>query len=987
MRRQQAGRLASAWALAISGCSGNKAVNSSNTDANHRLMAKGYHRDHAIGWCSTASSYNVELSPFNMAATRRKMRSEQELLQELGRNIDGAAVITSTVRAARALRYQYGRQQQATGHQGWRSPQILAWEPWLKTLWDAAILCGAETRILLNNAQEGELWLQVLAQDEAGKQTISIAGLAGQAQQAWKAMHQYRIELREIRGDDNIDAQAFSRWAVELEKVCRRAQLLSSSQVESELTNLVRAGKVPLPQTIFLVGFDRITPAQNLLVDGLRAAGCQVELIELESSSDEGATSSIVTFARTLEEEIEGAAQWVRATLLENPNRRIGVVLPSLGEMRDRVDAVFRRVLAPSSMEIHEANARLPYEFSLGTPMDRMPAVRTALMLLAWLNKSLPPEDVSWLVVHGGFGSGSADARAMLDKKFRERDFQLGGNVSFANFQAWLTRGGANEDRSPLRRSLERVAVAANRTDLKQHRSYADWREAMEELLSAAEWNLLTATDSAEYQLLRRWNALLNELSSLSAVTGSVPFSDALRRLQSLAGTMIFTLETRHAPVQILGVSEAAGLTFDRIWWLNAQAASWPPRGHAQPFLPWSVQRAAHMPYADPAADAAFAQRVTRRILNSASSVIVSYALQESDPTTANAHAPSPEIAISPAVHSALPEVPLIAMEEFLHGKIAAPISREGDAKVSALEVVEEEPAIPFRGVQVRSGVTFLKDQAACPFRAFAEMRLGAEPVEEADSGLSAAAQGTILHEVLQCFWSEMKSQKRLLETTEDECREMLRTHIHHALRRFREHADESWQRALLDIEANRIESRLMDWLEVEKRRPDFTVVKTEDTLEQMHLGGVELRCRIDRIDQVEQGMVLLDYKTGKVDSKACDGERPDEPQLPAYAVLRQDSATDEAPLAGIAFAGLHPRNVDLTVSRFCCGRLSGCARSQEQSSRKSFGRGFAAAARGVANDADATRGRFCCRRGCRRSERGARDVPLLRAELVVQDS
>ena len=85
-----------------------------------------------------------------------------------------------------------------------------------------------------------------------------------------------------------------------------------------------------------------------------------------------------------------------------------------------------------------------------------------------------------------------------------------------------------------------------------------------------------------------------------------------------------------------------------------------------------------------------------------------------------------------------------------------------------------------------------------------------------------------------------------------------------------------------------------MDWLRVEKLRPDFTVVKTEATLEQMHLGGVELRCRIDRIDQVELGLVLLDYKTGKVDSKACDGERPDEPQLPAYAVLRQDSAIDE---------------------------------------------------------------------------------------------
>ncbi|HET9099680.1 MAG TPA: PD-(D/E)XK nuclease family protein, partial [Acidobacteriaceae bacterium] len=842
------------------------------------------------------------------------MRSIEELLQQVEQNIDGAVAVTSTVRAARALRQQYNRQQQTAGHQGWRSPQILAWEPWLKTLWDAAVLCGAETRILLNNSQENELWMQVLARDEASKQTISIEGLAQQAQKAWQAMHWYRIDQREIRNDDNVDAKAFSRWAAELEKVCRRSSFLTISQVESELANLVRARKVPLPETIFLVGFDRTTPAQDLLIEALRAAGCQVELSELGQASDERASYSALTFARTLEEEIESAAQWARATLIENPNQRIGVVLPSLGEMRDRLDAVFRRVLAPSSMNVHAANARLPFEFSLGTRMDRFPAVRTALTLLAWLDKPLPAMDASWLVVQGGFDCGSGDSRAMLDKRFRERAFQLGGNVSYSSFKEWLARGGTDEERSFLRRSVERVAVAAKRLDLEQHRPYADWREAMEKLLSAAEWNLLNAADSAEYQLLQRWNELLNELSLLSAVTGSVSFSDAVQRLKALAATMLFTLETRHAPVQILGISEAAGLTFDRIWWLNAQAASWPPRGHAQPFLPWSVQRAARMPYADPAADTAFAERVTRRVLNSAPTAIVSFALQENDPATASAHAPSPEIAISPTVRSALPKVPLIAIEEFLSSEVHSPVNPECDAESSALEVVNEEPAIPFQGTQVRSGVTFLKDQAACPFRAFAEIRLAAEPIEKSDTGLAAAAQGTILHDVLQRFWDEMKSQKRLLESSEDECREILRTHIGHALRRFREHAEESWQRALLDIEADRLEHRLMDWLQVEKLRPDFTVVAMESELEQVRLGAVELRCRIDRIDQVEQGIVLLDYKTGSVDSKACDGERPDEPQLPAYAVLRHDAAGDETPLAGIAFAGLHPRKVDLTV-------------------------------------------------------------------------
>ena len=391
-------------------------------------------------------------------------------------------------------------------------------------------------------------------------------------------------------------------------------------------------------------------------------------------------------------------------------------------------------------------------------------------------------------------------------------------------------------------------------------------------------------------------------------------FPTALDKLKTMAANTLFALETKNAPVQILGASEAAGLTFDSIWWMNAQASLWPTRGHAQPFLPWGVQRAAHMPYADPAADAAFALRATKRIFASAKTVITSFALQESDPTTASAHVPSPEIVLSPVVRNVLPDVPLVAVEDFFPDQIRAQTNADTGANSSVLQTVDEEPVVPFQESQVRGGVTFLKQQAACPFRAFAELRLGTEPLAEPESGLSAAVQGTILHEVLQNFWDEMQSQKKLLESTEEQCRQMLHGYIRHALRRFFEHADEPWQRALLEIEADRVEDRLLAWLEVEKQRSEFTVLKTEDTLEHMHLGGVELRCRIDRIDRVEQGTVLMDYKTGGVNSNACDGERPDEPQLPAYAVLRQTSGTEEKPPAGIAFAGLHPKNVEFTV-------------------------------------------------------------------------
>src|SRR5665213_3265770 len=178
-----------------------------------------------------------------MESTRTRMQTEQELLLALQQNIDGAVAIASTVRAARLLRQQYNRGQQAAGNRGWRTPQILAWEPWLDTLWDAAILCGVESRVLLTGVQEAELWRQILTRDEAAALTLSIEGLAQQAQRTWHAMQQYQIPLRDVRKDGSIDAQAFSRWATEMEKVCKRSSFLSPSGMEAALASAVRSGK------------------------------------------------------------------------------------------------------------------------------------------------------------------------------------------------------------------------------------------------------------------------------------------------------------------------------------------------------------------------------------------------------------------------------------------------------------------------------------------------------------------------------------------------------------------------------------------------------------------------------------------------------------------------------------------------------------------------------------------------------------------------
>lgn len=868
--------------------------------------------------------YNVDMpSSAGSNGPSDAVMTERDLFRSLGRNIGGIAAMTSTTRAARALGLRYRNWKSSSGGTAWATPQILPWDAWLESLWQSAIARGLETRVLLTETQEQELWKQVLKTDPAAQQVLSTDLLAEMVQGAWQSMHQYEIPMGRLRGEPGIDAGAFYRWATKFSEICRKGSLLSPALLEAAASEWIASVETALPEEMFLLGFDRMPPSRRRVIERIEARDCRIRPLELGSPQNPVSSPTIVC-AHTFEEEANAAARWAREALLQDRSRRIGIVVPALAEKRTTLDSIFRGVLAPSSVDIRAGQTPLPYEFSLGTPMDGLAPIRTALLLLCWPHQGLSQEELSWLLVHGGFGGekDSFDARATLDRRFRESNLRLGGPVSLPSFREWLAQHGQSERSSTARGSVNRLSIAAERLSLSKTRSYADWTEAVEELLDAAEWRLLAPSESREYQLLRRWGDLLNEFSSLNSVSEPVRFSTALETLNRQASAMLFTLESHNAPIQILGVSESAGLTFDSIWWMSAQVGTWPPQGAAQPFLPWPLQRQAHMPYADPVEDRAFALRVTNRILNSATTAVVSFDLQQSDSEFASGHTPPPEIVLSPTVREALPQSPIVAVKDFQPGSAAG----EENRQTPPFEAVEEEPPVPLEASRVSGGVRFLELQAACPFRAFSELRLGAHPLEEAALGLSPAVQGTVFHRVLERFWKQAKSRNGLLESTEETIRNEVRGHIQDALQDLVSANDEPWQQALLAIEAERIEQRVLEWLEEEKQRPDFTVLTTEAELTDAHLGELEFRCRVDRLDQVEQGVVLLDYKTGAVTRIACEGDRPDLPQLPAYAVLREQldrnplDGGNGPPVAGVAFASLRSGNVGFVPVRALAG-------------------------------------------------------------------
>jgi hypothetical protein len=117
--------------------------------------------------------------------------------------------------------------------------------------------------------------------------------------------------------------------------------------------------------------------------------------------------------------------------------------------------------------------------------------------------------------------------------------------------------------------------------------------------------------------------------------------------------------------------------------------------------------------------------------------------------------------------------------------------------------------------------------------------------------------------------------------------------------------ASDLFQQTLAEVEGERLQALITAWLEHEKDRAAFEVVATEEK-QTVELGGVQLNLRRDRVDKLPDGRsVIVDYKTSRLAAKSWEGDRPDAPQLPLYAVSNTGSH-----VAAVAFAQLKAGNL-----------------------------------------------------------------------------
>jgi ATP-dependent helicase/nuclease subunit B len=399
--------------------------------------------------------------------------------------------------------------------------------------------------------------------------------------------------------------------------------------------------------------------------------------------------------------------------------------------------------------------------------------------------------------------------------------------------------------------------------------------------------------DSAEMQLMDKWHELLAEFSALERVTGKMKHAEACARLERMARETLFQPEAHDVPIRVLGVLESAGLAFDHLWVSGLSDEAWPMPARPHPFLPVALQRRAGIPHSDAQLSLELDRRLTAGWLGAAGEVVVSHARMQQES----------ELAASPLVR----EVPLVSREAL--GIRAFPTLRDAMRGRGELERIPDTHGSALEVVVRTGGTGLFKDQAACPFRAFAQHRLGARELASPQPGLAPHERGTLLHEMLRATWQAIGSRARLVALAADEKIALLEAAAEEAIGVLRRRRAEVLSGRFARMEQRRLVAIAGEWLAHEATRPDFEMVAVERKTP-VTFGGITVHARIDREDRLAQGgRVIIDYKTGKAKATpaAWLGARPDDPQLPMYALASGED------VRAIAFAQVLPGN-----TQFC---------------------------------------------------------------------
>lgn len=799
-------------------------------------------------------------------------------------------IVTPNQRLSRFVLTQWSMYQQTKGKKSWAQLPCLPIDTWVKNLWEMLQYASDEdsSTQLLTHSQVQALWLDIVNDDKSEFELSDTSTLMQKAIQAKNILSQWQVKGQ----SDLFSSDTYTilkRWMSRYKAMCDDRGFIDDDDVRKSICHFIESHTIKLPTKCVFLDFDTLTPWHKHFISSLEKKG--VQIFKKRLGKDIPISENMIerVALQNEEEEIHYAARWALQSLHQYPELSIGIVVPNLSQEKAWIERIISSVLDPNYVCLDIP--RRPHSFTLSAaePLNRVPLIKCAFDILH-LNYESVSVNALQDVICSPFVACSEEEpqRYRMLKKLAESyiDCTL-KNVST------LTKIESKLHPACTLLAMQLDAFTGLRKEYAtKSLSFSVWKQVFTQQLAVFEWGRGgREVDSLEYQQWMQWHDVLDQFAHLDLLGEKHDLAGALEVLTVLT-QQPFHAQTKDSPVQVLGLFEAAGLKFDRLWVCGMQQTRWPPSPDPNPFLPFDMQRTLDMPRSSAEKELQLARRLTEQFAYSASQVYFSFHMKEGD--------------MQCEASALILDYPSRDASSLLGlSPIADPSSQNPPKGLLCLEQIEDVRLDPLSETQrVRGGASVLRHQADCPFKAAAKHRLFAWGVDLYQPGVTPRLRGELMHLCLDVFWQKIQDQKTLLALGPQVLSDILDDIVERSWRELTQHVKINLYFKRIELE--RTKAVLECWLSVEKQRANFVVANREYALD-AKIGPLTLTMRVDRIDQVNNThIVVIDYKTGRSRVKDWLSNLPKDPQLPAYALALPEEVD------GIAYGELRLTDVQL---------------------------------------------------------------------------
>ncbi|AOE50420.1 PD-(D/E)XK nuclease family protein [Kangiella sediminilitoris] len=792
---------------------------------------------------------------------------------------DRSVVITGSQRLSRHIREEFNKSQAAKGKTVWSSLEVMPWSAWSSLLWtwlgEQWPANEEPLPYVLSEAQSSYLWQDIVEQSDWNNYLLQIPATAQKAWQAWQQYQQWQLDLNDSVPWDK-DQQAFAEWRKTFTHMLEQNRWLDNpSSMNKLIKHFELIGKM-LPKTIYLAGFEQISPQQKALFECMSDL-TEVRWLQRDSSQAKPQVFRFNSLREEFRQAIIRAREAVETEFRDNPHFKFAIVVPELEKHKPLLERLLWQEMTPC-LSISDSEVQGLYDFSLGEPLTRQPIIQTALNLMSFANGSIDKSTFRQILMspYWGLNKNTIQVRAQLDKNLREQHKE---RYTIENF--------ASLEKSSQLDELA-ACLGAGRELVREKRKITDWMQVLPELLQVLQWPGYRTLNSREYQIKQTFLECFNSLRSHQLFyKDAINFTQLLSLLKTVVAEKEFHQEQPKAPIQIMGILETLGLEFDEVWLTGATYQVLPAKPNPNPFIEKQLLKQHEMPGSSSQRELDYAQQLIESLLYSSSRVTFSYPLFEGD--------------------SELMPSPLLM--KYKHQDVAArallaPDYIEQCKQESYVKSYEDDSGIELTEHAIKGGTGFFKDQINCPFKAYLTYRLKTKAFEEVEQGLNAMERGQIVHKVLERFWKQQTSSEIIHNRDEPELADMIEPLLEQVLTEFKDELYYLQLDSFYNNEKSRLLKQLSRALFVDSKRLPFVPLHHEQR-QQIEVADLVFNLQVDRIDKVDDGLLIIDYKTGNAQRKSLISEPPEEPQLALYAINQHDE-----PVAGVSFFNINAKEV-----------------------------------------------------------------------------